>query len=464
MGIENDFSKLAPNDFFHDIVDSLCYEVFVCDGQGTVLYMNPASQVLTGRLSKNLIGRDISDLVKDGTISKSVTTRVLKEKKICKIIQKVSNGKDLLIVGIPMLDEKGEIKYVLTTAQDVAEMNIINNNLLQENIDLQDQMRALSSLKKDYMSMDNMIYVGDVYESIINVLMKVAPLDVIVLIQGETGTGKEGIAKMVHQLSNRSNGPFIKINCGLIPENLFESELFGYEEGAFTGAAKGGKIGKIELANNGTLFLDEIGELPLSVQVKLLDFLQDKTIARVGGHKKTPIDTRIVAATHRDLKAMSEEGAFRQDLYYRLEVFPVHIPPLREWGDDIIHLAQFFLYQCNKKYHRFKNFSHNIMQPLKQYDWPGNIRELEHIIERLFISVDGNELTGEDLSELITTKEELSDLIHCAEIIPLKEAKSEIEKQLLTKAYSTYNSSYKVAEALKIDQSTVIKLKKKHNL
>lgn len=464
MGIESDYSKLVPGDFFHVVVDSLCYEVFVCDHKGTVLYMNPASQFLTGRLKENIIGREISELVKDGTISKSVTTRVLKEKKICKIIQRVSNGKDLLIVGTPIFDEKDEIKYVLTTAQDVAELNSINNNLLQENMDLQNQMRVLSSLKKDYMSMDNMIYVGDVYESIINMLMKVAPLDVIVLIQGETGTGKEGIAKMVHQLSNRSNGPFVKINCGLIPENLFESELFGYEEGSFTGAAKGGKTGKIELANNGTLFLDEIGELPLSVQVKLLDFLQEKTITKIGGHKKIPVNTRIVAATHRDLKAMSEKGSFRQDLYYRLEVFPVHIPPLREWGDDIIHLAQFFLYQCNKKYHRFKSFRHDIMLPLKQYDWPGNIRELEHIIERLFIFEDGNELTGEDLSKLITTKEELSNLIHCSEIIPMKEAKSELEKQLLTKAYSTYASSYKVAEALKIDQSTVIKLKKKHNL
>ena len=456
--------KELPADFFQIIVDTFCYEVFVCDHEGTVLYMNPASQFLTGHLRENLVGRDIRDMVKDGTISRSVTVEVLKEKKVCKLIQKVSNGKELLIIGIPIFDEQGGIKYVLTSAQDVAELNAVNNNLLQENIDLQRQMRVLSSLKKDYMSMDDMIYVGDVYESIINVLMKVAPLDVIVLIQGETGTGKEGIAKMVHQLSNRNNGPFVKINCGLIPENLFESELFGYEEGSFTGAVKGGKIGKIELANNGTLFLDEIGELPLSVQVKLLDFLQEKTISRVGGHKKIPINTRIVAATHRDLKAMSEQGSFRQDLYYRLEVFPVHIPPLREWGDDVIHLAQFFLYQCNKKYHRFKNFSHDIMQPLKQYDWPGNIRELEHIIERLFISVDGNELRGEDLSNLITTKEDISDVIHCSDIIALKEAKAEIEKQLLTKAYSTYHSSYKVAEALKVDQSTIIKLKKKHNL
>lgn len=450
--------------FFKDIVETLSYEIFVCDAKGIILYLNPASQFLTGRLKENIIGRHINDLVADGTISQSVTMKILQERKPCKLIQKVNNGNDLLIFGMPIFDENNELKYVVSTAQDIAELSSINNSLLEENYNLQHELKILSKLKEDYMSMQDTMYVGETYKHIVNELIRVAPLDIIILIQGETGTGKTGIAKMVHQFSKNPKGPFIKINCGTIPENLFESELFGYEEGAFTGAAKGGKIGKIELADNGTLFLDEIGELPLSMQVKLLDFIQEKTITRVGGHKKITVNTRIIAATHRDIKAMSEEGSFRQDLYYRLEVFPIHIPPLRKWNDDILPLAQFFLYKLNKKYQRRKYFSKDIAAPLKQYEWPGNIREMEHLIERLYLQEEGNELTGKTFSRLIDKKETAAETIHCSDIVPLKAAKAEIEKQLIQKAYKIYHSSYEVAKALDIDQSTVIKLKKKHDL
>ena len=450
--------------FFKDIVETLSYEIFVCDAKGIILYLNPASQFLTGRLKENIIGRHINDLVADGTISQSVTMKILQERKPCKLIQKVNNGNDLLIFGMPIFDENNELKYVVSTAQDIAELSSINNSLLEENYNLQHELKILSKLKEDYMSMQDTMYVGETYKHIVNELIRVAPLDIIILIQGETGTGKTGIAKMVHQFGKNPKGPFIKINCGTIPENLFESELFGYEEGAFTGAAKGGKIGKIELADNGTLFLDEIGELPLAMQVKLLDFIQEKTITRVGGHKKITVNTRIIAATHRDIKAMSEEGSFRQDLYYRLEVFPIYIPPLRKWNDDILPLAQFFLYKLNKKYQRLKYFSKDIAAPLKQYEWPGNIREMEHLIERLYLQEEGNELTGKTFSRLIDKKETAAETIHCSDIVPLKAAKAEIEKQLIQKAYKIYRSSYEVAKALDIDQSTVIKLKKKHNL
>ena len=450
--------------FFKDIVETLSYEIFVCDAKGIILYLNPASQFLTGRLKENIIGRHINDLVADGTISQSVTMKILQERKPCKLIQKVNNGNDLLIFGMPIFDENNELKYVVSTAQDIAELSSINNSLLEENYNLQHELKILSKLKEDYMSMQDTMYVGETYKHIVNELIRVAPLDIIILIQGETGTGKTGIAKMVHQFGKNPKGPFIKINCGTIPENLFESELFGYEEGAFTGAAKGGKIGKIELADNGTLFLDEIGELPLSMQVKLLDFIQEKTITRVGGHKKITVNTRIIAATHRDIKAMSEEGSFRQDLYYRLEVFPIQIPPLRKWNEDILPLAQFFLYKLNKKYQRLKYFSKDIAAPLKQYEWPGNIREMEHLIERLYLQEEGNELTGKTFSRLIDKKETAAETIHCSDIVPLKAAKAEIEKQLIQKAYKIYRSSYEVAKALDIDQSTVIKLKKKHNL
>lgn len=453
-----------PDNFFYDIVEALPYEIFICDANGKILYLNPASQFLTGRLKENVLGHNIKELVKDGTISDSVTLKIMEKKKPCKIIQKVNNGNDLLIFGIPIFDRNGDLEYVVSTAQDINELSSINNSLLEENQNLQQELKVLSRIKEDYLSLQDTMYVGEAYQHIINKLIRVSKLDIIILIQGETGTGKTGIAKMIHQLSEYQDGPFIKINCGTIPENLFESELFGYEEGSFTGASKGGKIGKIELANNGTLFLDEIGELPLSMQVKFLDFIQEKTIVRVGGHKKIKVNTRIIAATHRDIKAMSEEGSFRQDLYYRLNVFPIEIPPLRQWESDIMSLAQFFLYQYNKKYHRKKYFSKDIAAPIMQYDWPGNIREMEHLMERLFIQEEGNELTGKAFRLIIEKQENPEEMIHCSDIVPLKAAKAEIEKQLIQKAYNIYNSSYEVAKALHIDQSTVIKLKKKHNL
>ncbi|MEG2406014.1 MAG: sigma 54-interacting transcriptional regulator, partial [Clostridiales bacterium] len=283
------------------------------------------------------------------------------------------------------------------------------------------------------------------------------------LIQGETGVGKEGVAKMVHRMGKTKNAPFVKINCGMIPESLFESELFGYEEGAFTGALKGGKIGKVELANGGTLFLDEIGELPLSVQVKLLEFLQEKTITRVGEVKRIPINTRIVAATHRDLKEMCNKRTFRQDLYYRLNVVPLLIPPLRERMDEIIHIAQFMLYKCNKKYNLNKTFDKDITCALQEYDWPGNLRELEHAIERLYVTAEGSILTGATLKSILGQSISTAhNKIICTEIMPLKAAKSEVEKQLVQRAYKEAGSTYKAAKLLGIDQSTVVKILKKH--
>ncbi len=460
----NHSENSLPTDFFEKMVENCIFEIFVTDQKGTILYMNPISKFLTGRTDQNIIGRNVCDIVNDGTISDSATLKVLKEKKTCKVVLKSSGGENLVSISSPIFNEKGEIEYVITTAQNSAELNELSNSLIRENLHLQQEIKLLSRMKEEYINSDDIFLSGKVYDHIITELSKVAPLDISILIRGETGTGKTDIAKLVHKLGKNSSGPFIKINCGMIPENLFESELFGYEEGAFTGAAKGGKVGKVELADNGTLFLDEIGELPLSVQVKLLDFIQEKTITRVGGHKKIPINTRIVTATHRDLETMCKEGTFREDLYYRLNVFPITVPPLRTWGNDIYLLALFFLNRYNKKYNGRKTFRADILSHLLCYEWPGNIRELEHILERLWISEDGTELTGEALSVLISPEAKTETTVHCSDIIPLKKAKAELEKQLLINAYHKYKSSYEVAKALDIAQSTVIQLKKKHNI
>ncbi|MEE0776068.1 MAG: sigma 54-interacting transcriptional regulator [Bacillota bacterium] len=451
--------------FFRMIVESLSHEIFVCDADGTVIYLNPASEYLTGRKKENVVGRNIRELRQDGTISHSVTLQVMETQRICTLIQKVASGKDLLIVGIPIFNEENKMTHILSSAQDIAEVNQLNNELMRKNEELQRKMHSLEIMKNEYLSAEDLLLSGAAMESVVHTVLKAAPLDVSILILGETGVGKEGIAKMTHRLSQRKKEPFVKINCGMIPEHLFESELFGYEEGSFTGAVKGGKIGKVEMAHKGTLFLDEIGELPLPMQVKLLEFLQDRTITRVGGgHKKIPVDTRIVAATHRDLKAMCDHGEFRQDLYYRLNVLPIRIPPLREWRDEIIHLAQFFLARYNRKYHTAKYFSKDVLPILTNYEWPGNIRELEHIIERLFITAEGSELTSAELRQILGVAPGGDGEVFCQSIMPLKQAKQQLEAQLLERAYRQYGSSYKVAKVLNCDQSTVVKLRKKYQI
>ncbi len=459
---KEDFFAHLDGSFFRMLVEALSHEIFVCDAQGKIIYLNPASEYLISRKKENVVGRNISDLVADGSITASVTLEVLQKRGICTIIQGVDNSRNLLTIGIPVFDENATLRYVLTSSQDVEEVIHLNDDLLRKNQELRDRMKHLEHFKSQYFSTEGLIYVGDSFENIVKTITRVAPLDVNILILGETGVGKEGIAKMVHQMSQRKNHPYIKINCGMIPENLFESELFGYEEGAFTGAIKGGKPGKVELSHQGTLFLDEIGELPLSMQVKLLEFLQDRTLTRVGGVEKIAVNTRIVAATNRDLKAMCEEGLFRWDLYYRLSILPIHIPPLREQEDVILHIAQFILYRCNNKYGLNKRFDKNILSALLSYDWPGNIRELEHVIERLYITGDGHELKSDDLMHFLKSDGEMEGKIYCSDIIPLKEAKDELERQLVQRAYQQYGSTYKAAEVLHINQSTVVKLLKKH--
>jgi transcriptional regulator with PAS, ATPase and Fis domain len=335
----------------------------------------------------------------------------------------------------------------------------INN--LKEALERKDQ--EINVLREEMFGDLDVVYASETMQGIMETLIKLAPTDLTMLIEGETGVGKEVIARTIYNLSARKGKPFIRINCSNLPETLLESELFGYESGAFTGANKSGKTGKIELANHGTLFIDEIGEIPLPLQVKLLDFLQDQFICRVGGTVKIKIDTRIIVATNRDLQKMVDEGAFRKDLFYRLSVVPIFIPPLRERRDAILPLVESCLRRFNKKYKTNKTVSDKGMQILVNYNWPGNIRELEHVIERLIVINDKNVIDEEQLHDIARSVKEAGKVI-CTELIPLKQAKSDLEKLLVERAYNLYKSTYKAANALEIDQSTVVKILKKYRV
>ena len=261
----------------------------------------------------------------------------------------------------------------------------MKERLATEKLYLEDEIRLDQNI-------GNMVGEGPAFQAVLKSIQTVAPTDATVLITGETGTGKELVARAIHELSSRSKGSFVKVNCAAIPASLLESELFGHEKGSFTGAVAQ-KIGRFELAHHGTLFLDEIGEMPLELQPKLLRAIQDQEFERVGGNRTIRTDARFVAATNRDLKAMVEEGKFRADLYYRLHVFPLHVPPLRERREDIPLLTRYFVQKHAQRMGRnIDTIPTSVLDALTNYDWPGNIRELQNVLERSVILTNGSAL------------------------------------------------------------------------
>jgi transcriptional regulator with PAS, ATPase and Fis domain len=294
-------------------------------------------------------------------------------------------------------------------------------------------------------------------KKVMEMSVHVGKFDCTVLIQGESGVGKEIIAQTIVQSSERKEGPFIKINCGAIPETLLESELFGYEKGAFTGADPKGKTGMFEMANKGTILLDEVGEIPISLQVKLLRVLQEKEIIRVGGTKPIKLNIRIIAATNQNLEEMVREGTFREDLYYRINVVSIIIPPLRKRPDDIPALTKHFLHKFNKKYNLNKSISPQLQDLLLTYPWPGNVRELQNLIENLVILTQDDVITPEHLpAKFLEHRNNVTpNLVEINKILPLKEAVNILETNLIKEAMQRFGTTRRAASILKVDQSTL---------
>ncbi|MCL6560032.1 MAG: sigma 54-interacting transcriptional regulator, partial [Firmicutes bacterium] len=298
---------------------------------------------------------------------------------------------------------------------------------------------------------------------LLDLVEKIALVDSTVLITGESGVGKGVIAAKIHKLSKRQAGPFIAINCCAIPANLLESELFGYEPGAFTGARKEGKKGLIQLGDGGTVFLDEVAELPLNLQVKLLHVIEQKVIIRVGGSKQINVNVRFIAATNRDIKQMVKDGSFREDLYYRLNVIPLTIQPLRYRSDDIIPLIEHFLNIYNARYGTSKKFSPEARDILAKYHWPGNVREVENIVERMLVTTESGDILPVHLPDyIINASESPNNRVYVLDLCPLNEAIEQLEKQLIQKAYERYCNTYLMADALRINQSTVVRKMKRY--
>ncbi|MDW7669594.1 MAG: sigma-54 dependent transcriptional regulator, partial [Bacillota bacterium] len=317
----------------------------------------------------------------------------------------------------------------------------------------------IKHLRKSLVSKHNLIGSSFHIENLKNTINQISNTDVNVLITGETGVGKEVIANEIFSSSKRKDKPYIKINCTAIPENLIESELFGHEKGAFTGADKK-KIGLLELADGGTVLLDEIGEMPLNIQPKLLRVIQTKEIMRVGGTSPIKIDVRILAATNKNLKKLSDKGEFREDLFYRLNVVPIYIEPLRNRIDDLEDLVYFFIKRFNKKYNIKKEISKSSVRLLKKYHWPGNIRELENLLERLVVMTENNLISEFDVEKVIV----FSDNERTFKSMDIKGETKKLEIEILKKAQKKYKTTREMAEALGIDQSNVVRKIKKYNL
>lgn len=304
-------------------------------------------------------------------------------------------------------------------------------------------------------------------EETIKLASKVSAYDTTVLITGESGTGKEVLAKFIHNESPRKEEAFIKVNCSAIPKNLFESELFGYMEGSFTGASKEGKPGMFELADGGTILLDEIGELPLSVQSKLLRVIQEREVLRIGAEKPTSIDVRILAATNRDLEKEIEEGNFREDLFFRLNVVPINMPPLRERPEDVIELIQFFLEKLNKKYNKIITIREEAINILKSYSWPGNVRELENLVEYLFImsptdEIDVEQLPPRIITEQIDTNNFPNDFSNGGS--KLRYMTELYEKTIIENTLKNYTSIRQASKVLGVHYSTLSRKVKRYGL
>lgn len=433
--------------------------IFITDGTGTVLRLNNAYERITGIKAEEVVGKNMKNLVDDRYYDESVTLLVIESKKSITINQTVRGNHRILVTGNPIFDEHGNLFRVVTNVRDVTELTNLQEQLNKTKEQTLKYKTELSHLRLMHMQDKCLVYRSQAMARVVEMAQKIADVDSTVLINGESGTGKELIAKLIHKHGKGLKKPFIKINCAAIPEQLLESELFGYEGGAFTGAKKEGKPGLFELAHNGTLFLDEVGDLPALLQVKLLRALQEKEIIRVGGTTPKIVNVRIIAATHRDIAKMTKEGTFREDLYYRLMVVPVYLPPLRDRKEDIPLLIMHFLEKFNAKFGYCKKINPAVIERLMHYSWPGNVRELENIIERMMVIAHGDELTLDLLPESVYNKA----------FVPrrgakLKAAVEQTEAFLLAENYKEYQNWQKVAEILGINRATVFRKAAKYGL
>jgi len=435
--------------------------IYITDGCGNTIMVNQSYERITGISIFELLDKNMKDLVREGYFSQSASLHAIKKRGPVSVRQKLISGKEILATAMPVFmndDINEEIIFVVTNVRDVPELMKIKAELKDELSDtkaLNEKLRQeLKLFKEIEKAVENLIIKDSKMNAVVEMALRIAKFDSNVLLTGDTGVGKSEIAKLIHQNSLRKNEKLIEVNCGAIPANLVESELFGYEKGAFTGAVSMGRQGFFGLADKGTLFLDEISEAPFNAQVKLLQVIQDKIFYKIGNPNPQKADVRIIAATNKDLMKLVQEGKFREDLYYRLCVTPIHILSLRERKDDIVPLALKFLKNFNEKFETSKYFTSQCLNTMVEYDWPGNVRELTNLVERLVILAKSDRIEKRNLPAYIqNTGRVLRDRKY--EGLTLKDAVHLFETELIRDTIENEGSIRKAAKKLDVDPSTI---------
>ncbi|MDL2313765.1 sigma 54-interacting transcriptional regulator [Desulfovibrio sp. OttesenSCG-928-C14] len=438
--------------YFDAIIENFIDGVFITDGASRVIKINRAYEQISGISRDEIQGLDMREVERRELISQSVTLVAVREKAPVTMDQYMRRtGKKTLVSCNPLLDENGEITMVVSSVRDVTELESLRRRVMEEEERAERFQSALEALRAQLDSPSRIVVQDEKMIALMQQAQKVAKLDATVLLQGETGTGKDEFARFIHENSPRRDGHFIKVNCGAIMGTLMESEFFGYEKGAFSGARSTGKTGLFEVADKGTIFLDEIGEMPLDMQVKLLRVIQEKEFTRVGGVTPKLVDVRIIAASNRDLREMVERNEFRRDLYYRLNIVPLQLPPLRQRPGDIIPLARHFIREFNEQYGLDITFSSAALQRLAAHSWPGNVRELKNTLERVMIMSNTPIVTAEDFH---FDQQEEGPAIKLKKGLDLKSLVDEYEARYILQAYERGGSVSAGAELVGLRRST----------
>ena len=418
------------------IFDNVANGIYVVDGKGVTIRVNKPFEEMSGFTNDELAGRSLYDLVgPDNYFSGSASLLVIEKKMPVTATYSTRTGRKLLVKGRPVFKDTGEIRYIINTIWDLTVVQY------SKKIDA-------DTARTQMLNEEDIVTCSQNMSEVIDLAIRVAGTDSTILLTGESGVGKSLLAKVIHRASERKHKALMQINCAAIPESLLEAELFGYESGAFTGADRKGKAGLFEQADGGTIFLDEITEIPLHLQSKLLGVIQDKAFHKIGGRGEQSVDVRIIAATNRDLSAQVALGRFREDLYYRLNVFPVQIPPLRERREDIPLLIRYFTDHYNRRYNSYKHFSGSLIEKMTSLPWKGNIRELENVVERMIVT---------STSSVINSLRPIGHhpIVETGESKTLADLLQEYEDTLLIQALKEYRTTRKIAIHFGVSQPTV---------
>ncbi|WP_107727514.1 sigma-54 interaction domain-containing protein [Desmospora activa] len=435
------------------IMEASVDEIFVTDGQGFVIRVNSACEKYYRVSAAEIVGKHVEDLEKRGVFYPSATSHVIQQQQSVEIFQRTQKGRFLFVRTRPVFDEDGQLYRIVSFSRDITDVIQLNERIKELEGELEKYKKELD----DLLELNGMIANSTKMKEVLRLVKKVSRVNSTVILRGETGVGKSMIARAIHDLSERRRHPFNYVNCAALPDSLIDAELFGFVPGSFTGASPQGRKGLIEEAQGGTFFLDEIDELSFQMQAKLLHVLQEKQIRPVGSSEHVDIDVRFITASNKHLEQLVREGKFREDLYYRLNVVSVVIPPLRERKEDIIPLVYHFLDHYNVQYDRSVRFSPLLLSALLDHPWKGNIREVSNVVERIVVTSDSDEVTLNDVKSLIK-----SDVATSHQGNSLKEIMEKVEREIVVETYAKHPSSYRLAEVLEISQSAAMRKIRKY--